>query len=60
MAQIKSKSGTPRTETIATCGPCQRTYIMCGAPGHLRRERALRCSRCQGPLQIMAEVQRQR
>jgi predicted SprT family Zn-dependent metalloprotease len=60
MATKTRKSTKGRAETIATCGPCQRTYIMCGTPGQLRRERALRCGRCKGPLQIMAEVERQR
>jgi predicted SprT family Zn-dependent metalloprotease len=56
----RRKTVKSRSETIATCGPCQRTYIMCGTPGQLRRERALRCGRCKRPLQIMAEVERQR
>jgi hypothetical protein len=39
MATKTRKSTKGHPETIATCAPCQRTYIMCGTPGQLRRER---------------------
>ncbi len=52
------KRQTRQIETIACCRPCGRTHIMRGSVAQLRRQRALRCPRCQRPLEVTMEVER--
>jgi hypothetical protein len=58
MTMAVKKTKKTQVETIACCRPCQRTHIMRGSVAQLRRQRALRCPRCQQPLAVVMEVER--
>jgi hypothetical protein len=52
------KAKPAQRETIACCRACQRTHIMRGTAGQLKREGALRCPRCKQALDVVMEVER--
>jgi hypothetical protein len=52
------KAQQPRRATLACCRPCGRTHLMTGSAAQLKREGALKCPRCQQPLEVVREVAR--